>query len=318
MLKVMEKQHPLISVIVPIYNVEKYVRKCLESLKGQSLKQIEVICIDDGSTDESGRITDEYKSDDFPTIRVIHTENRGLSAARNRGLDEARADWIMFVDSDDWVSGDFCRIPYETAIEYESDLVIFDFFRTTESGRIKRHKNIETDLGLIDSEIAVDTGVSSWNKLYKKELFQDIRFPDGCVCEDVGTTHKLVYKASRICRLNDVLYYYRFRKESICHSLLSEKDRLAMYRIRCNDLIGFGYPENKARAKVYGAALRSCGRATGREYYEAERILEDLNRTPAELSNTEKLMMTVWKLNKRLYRSAYKLFLWLQISFETR
>ncbi len=99
--------NPLISVIVPIYNVEKYVRKCLDSLKNQTMKQIEVICIDDGSTDESGRIAEEYKSEDWPKFRVIHTENRGLSAARNCGIDEALADWIMFVDSDDWVESEF-------------------------------------------------------------------------------------------------------------------------------------------------------------------------------------------------------------------
>lgn len=118
-------EDPLISVIVPIYNVEKYVRKCLESLKNQTMKEIEVICIDDGSTDRSGLIADEYESSEFPIFRVIHTENRGLSAARNRGLDEARAEWIMFVDSDDWVDKEFCRVPYENAIENKADMVIF-------------------------------------------------------------------------------------------------------------------------------------------------------------------------------------------------
>ncbi len=311
-------QQPLISVIVPIYNVEKYVRKCLDSLKGQTLREIEVVCIDDGSTDESGKIADEYENQGWPNFRVIHTENGGLSAARNRGLDEARAQWLMFVDSDDWVDSEFCRVPYETAIENHADIVLFDFYRTTESGRIKRHKKIETNLGLIDSEMAIDAGVSSWNKLYKKELFQGIKFPNGCVCEDVGTTHKLIYKASRIFRIEEVLYYYRFRKDSICHSLLSEKDRIAMYMIRCNDLICFGYPENKARAKVYGAALRSCGRASGSDYIEAQKILEDLNKIPSEFSKTEKLMMAIWKLNKRLYRWVYKTFLWLQIRYEAR
>ena len=128
---------PLISVIVPIYNVERYVRKCLDSLKGQTLKQIEVICIDDGSTDGSGKIADEYVSEEFPIFRVIHTENRGLSAARNRGIDESRADWLMFVDSDDWVDRDFCRVPYETAVRENADLVIFNG-SNVKRGRKKR------------------------------------------------------------------------------------------------------------------------------------------------------------------------------------
>ena len=129
---------PLVSVIVPNYNVERYVRKCLDSLRGQTLREIEVICIDDGSTDESGRIVDEYAKED-ERLRVIHTENRGLSAARNRGIDEARADWLMFVDSDDWVDPDFCKVPYEAAIENQADLVIFAVCKVTRLGRVRKH-----------------------------------------------------------------------------------------------------------------------------------------------------------------------------------
>lgn len=314
---IMKENAPRISVIVPIYNVEPYVRQCLDSLKNQTMKEIEIICIDDGSTDRSGEIADEYASATSPVFRVIHTENRGLSAARNRGIEESRAPWIMFVDSDDWVDESFCEIPYNTAIKNDADLVIFDSCRTTESGRVKRNnKNIKNG-GLICPEAVVDMGVSSWNKLYKKELFQGIRYPEGRVCEDVGTIHKVVYKASRIIRLYEVLYYYRFRKDSICHSVSFEKDRLDMYMLRCNDLISLGYPENKARAKVYGAALRSCGRASRNDYIEAELVLKNLNGIPSEFSKTEKLMMIIWKLNKRLYRLVYKFFLQLQIWVET-
>ena len=130
----------LFSVIVPIYNVASYVRKCLDSLKNQTMKEIEVICIDDGSTDESGRIADEYKSNNFPVFRVIHTDNRGLSAARNRGIDEARADWLMFVDSDDWVDERFCEIPYKAAIKNRADMVIFNHYIANEKGKPRRFK----------------------------------------------------------------------------------------------------------------------------------------------------------------------------------
>lgn len=141
---------PLISVIVPIYNVERYVRKCLDSLKGQTLKQIEVICIDDGSTDGSGKIADEYVSEEWPRFRVFHTENRGLSAARNRGIDEAKAQWLMFVDSDDWVHEDFCRVPYEAAIENSADLVIFGAYRVLRNGMIEKRED--------DSSIGIEIG----------------------------------------------------------------------------------------------------------------------------------------------------------------
>ena len=126
---------PLITVIVPIYNVAPYVRKCLDSLKRQTLKQIEVICIDDGSTDESGEIAEEYESQNWPLFRILHTDNQGLSAARNRGLDEAKSQWLMFVDSDDWVEPEFCEMPYKTAIEYQADLVIFGRYLTNSEGK---------------------------------------------------------------------------------------------------------------------------------------------------------------------------------------
>lgn len=98
---------------MPIYNVEKHVRRCLESLRKQTLIQVEVLCVDDGSTDDSGRIADEYgNSEDWPIFRIIHYDhNRGLSVARNTGIDESHAEWIMFVDSDDWVDSQFCEMP---------------------------------------------------------------------------------------------------------------------------------------------------------------------------------------------------------------
>ena len=160
-----EPLKPLISVIVPIYNVEKYVRKCLESLRGQTLKQIEVICIDDGSTDSSGAIADEYELSEYPIFRVIHTENRGLSVARNRGIDEAKADWIMFVDSDDWVDPRFCEIPWKAAQEYGCDLVAFQAY-TVKRGRVKKPKKTERSVGVVDEMAAYKkAGVVVWNKL---------------------------------------------------------------------------------------------------------------------------------------------------------
>ena len=126
-MKVWDMNDPLISVIVPIYNVEKYVRKCLDSLKNQTMKQIEVICIDDGSTDESGRIAEEYKNEDgWPRFRVIHTENRGLSAARNRGIDEAKSQWLMFVTLMIGLRVSFARYHIELQLRM---MLIWSFFR---------------------------------------------------------------------------------------------------------------------------------------------------------------------------------------------
>lgn len=157
-------------------NVEKYMKKCLESLKGQTLREIEVICIDNGSTDESGRIAEEYKTNELPVFRVIHTENRDLSAARNRGIDEAYAEWLMLVDSDDWVDRDFCKVPYEVAIGNQADFVCFGAYRFTKWSVVKKSKKIDTPTGSVDEMTAYEYGgVTTWNKTYKQTLFSDIR-----------------------------------------------------------------------------------------------------------------------------------------------
>ena len=118
------KENPLISVIVPIYNVAPYLRACLDSLAAQTMKEIEIVMIDDGSTDGSGAIADEYVSSSFPIFRVIHTANGGVSAARNRGIDEARGEWIMFVDGDDWIDADMCEQMLEPGVRENVDLVM--------------------------------------------------------------------------------------------------------------------------------------------------------------------------------------------------
>lgn len=306
---------PLISVIVPIYNVEKYVRKCLDSLVNQSLKQIEVICIDDGSTDRSGLIVDEYCNTDdsgngnkWPLIRVMHTQNRGLSAARNRGIDEARAEWIMFVDSDDWVEDQFCEMPWKAAVENAADLVIFQNYYTSENGRIKRKKSYMR-FGFLDHETAVDIGqTQAWNKLYKKNLFKGLRYPEGHVYEDYAITHQLVYRAENLVSVPAQLYYYRYRKGSICHSTSSEKDRLVLSKRRYRELIALGYPEHKARAQLLGSALRCCGRTNKRSsvYIEASELLRRVEEIPSECSDREKMMMAIWRFNKRLYGFVYQ------------
>ena len=295
-----------------IYNVEKYVRKCLESLKNQTMREIEVICIDDGSTDASGEIADEYESCEFPIVHVIHTENQGLSAARNRGLDEANASWIMFVDSDDWVDEKFCEIPFKTSQKYRAEMVIFDNYQSTETGVIKRSKRRSTKKGLIDNETAIDIArETAWNRLYKKDLFRNIRYPERYVYEDIGTTHELVYKASRIVSINDKLYYYRYRKGSICHSVSSDSDRLTMGKKRYQELIQFRYPEWKAEALLCADALRSYGRAKkGSDLHrEAGSILRKISRTPVNLSKKEKIMMYIWNMNENVYRALYKMFI---------
>lgn len=247
-----DKSIPLISVIVPIYNVEKYLRKCLDSLKNQTLKQIEVICIDDGSTDRSGEIADEYRSIRWPKFKVVHTDNRGLSAARNRGLNEAVADWIMFVDSDDWVDMNICKVPYEKSIEYGADIVCFKSYIVTRFGHIKKPKKTNTPTGIVDEMIAHDFGGTvTWNKLYRKSLFYEIRYPEGRVFEDIATTHKLVHAAESILMNDECLYYHQMRYSNIghIHNLKNNRDRFVAILGKSMDFKSYGCSEKEVQSK---------------------------------------------------------------------
>ena len=305
---------PLISVIVPIYNVEKYVRKCLESLVNQTLKQIEVICIDDGSTDSSGAIADEYENPNgWPVIRVIHTENRGLSAARNRGIDEAKADWIMFVDSDDWVDREFCRIPYETTVRENADIVAFQAV-TTKHGRVKKPKNTERPVGMVDEMTAYEkAGVVVWNKLYRKDLFDDIRYPEGRIFEDLATTHKLIHKAKKVYLLDDRLYFYIIRKDSITQTHTADNKRawLAANLEKQEDLISYGYLA--ARLSIYGVAIGYLSISTPSEdilYQKAMGIVNSVKGYPKGLTIKQKIGLMLWKTNKKAFYIMCKVQNW--------
>lgn len=297
--------NPLISVIVPIYNVAPYLRKSLDSLKGQTLKHIEVICINDGSTDGSGEIAEEYKNEGgWPRFRVIHTENRGLSAARNRGIDEAQAEWIMFVDSDDWVDERFCEIPYKTAVRENADLVVFQYF-IVKHGRARNPKKKNIKAGVIDEMVAYEyAGPFAWNKLYKKVLFESIRYPEGRVYEDVYTTHKLIHKATKIFILNNRLYYHVKRKGSITqtHTTVNKRDGFVAGIERQEDLTSYGYPAE--RVSICGPAIGFLSVSTPSDdplYLKAVEMVDLVQGYPKGLTLKQKMGLTVWRVNRSLF-----------------
>ncbi len=173
---------PEISVIVPVYNTEDYLRQCLDSLSAQTMENIEIIVVDDGSTDRSPKICDEYAEKD-PRMIVIHRENGGLSAARNSGLDIAQGEYVLFVDSDDWVEPDFCKVPLDAARQTGADLVIFQrmWHREGEEAELQPPfpETGIADKGKILTKWWDIVGVISWNKLYRRSLFSNLRFPEG-------------------------------------------------------------------------------------------------------------------------------------------
>lgn len=242
---VISMMKPLVSVIVPVYKVEPYLERCLGSLVNQTLKEIEIIVIDDGSPDRCGEICDFYAARD-ERFRVVHQENRGLSAARNVGIDLAQADYLMFVDSDDWVDPEYCRLPYEAALRYSVDMVIFQYTIVKNGNQLLKLQGVGEGILSRDEAMRIlfhGPAVAVWNKLYHRKLFAEKRFLAGRLCEDLELTHRIVYAADAIVFLKACLYYYQIREGSITQSPIPQfyNDRLEMMKLQCLDLKRWGY-----------------------------------------------------------------------------
>ncbi|MBX9185755.1 MULTISPECIES: glycosyltransferase [Clostridium] len=220
---------PHISIIVPIYKVEKYLERCINSILNQNFSNFELILVDDGSPDDCGKICDEYKRIDN-RIKVIHKKNEGLSAARNSGIEVAIGDYIAFVDADDFINRDMYRVLYENAIKSQADISICNFEYIYEQSQVNENsivlvKPIESydkneSLKKLYSNEKIQF-IVAWNKIYKRELFLDIRYDYGKCHEDEFIIHKLLFKANRVVYTSTKLYYYLQRNESIMKSSFS-------------------------------------------------------------------------------------------------
>ena len=297
---------PLISVIIPVYNVEQHLKTCLDSVVSQTLKDIEILLIDDGSTDGSGKICDEYAASDS-RIRVIHKRNEGVACARNEGLERATAPYLMFVDSDDWVAEDFCEKPYRAAVDNGADLVIFHAY-TVRDGKLSGGYHGGIPVGKVDTETALRFGRTvPWNKLYRRELFDAVRYPAGRTYEDIAVTHRTVFAAKQAVILPDVLYYYRqSRKGSVSNtrSIKNKQDGFLAALQRSEDLKAHGYPEEINSEILWSAALALLVKAVPSNdplYRKAEETVDSIKGFPPELSKAKKAALLTWKVNKKLF-----------------
>lgn len=217
-----------ICIVVPVYNVEKYVKKCIESIIAQSYSNIEVIIVNDGSTDNSLEVCIESSKND-ERIKVVSKENGGLSDARNYGMKFCTCKLITFIDSDDYVSKDYIKNLYELMLKYNVDISCTNFIKFYEDNSYEeRNKhNYEKVFNAQDAIIDVlyqkNIANSAWGKLYKYELFEDVIFPEGKLCEDLGTFYKIFEKASTIVYSSLQDYFYLQRKTSIMGSEFHEK-----------------------------------------------------------------------------------------------
>lgn len=206
-----------VSIIVPVYNVEKYLPKCLESLINQTLEEIEILCVNDGSTDNSRVVLEEY-SRKSSKIKILDKKNGGLSDARNYGMNHAKGEYIGFVDSDDWVELNMFEIMYQQAKQSNADICICNYKEIYSNKTI----NIED----FNKEFTIVHEASVWNKLFKNSFVEEkrVKFPVGLWYEDNAFTYKLLISKPKIVNVNKYLYNYRKERiGSIMNSQMSRK-----------------------------------------------------------------------------------------------
>ena len=230
---------PLLSVIVPVYNVEKYLKRCLESILVQSWNDYEIILVDDGSTDSSAQICDLY-AEKYEMIRVIHKENKGLSDTRNRGIEEASGEYVYFPDSDDWLEPNTFSELSDVIEELTYDIISFNReFVTSEEDKLisakSRIQKLSGKQALLEMLKQRDVTGFANDKIYRKKLFldNDIEFPVGKYYEDLGTNYKLFLKATKVYVTNQKYYHYLITNpDSITQSWNEQKlqDMFGFYR----------------------------------------------------------------------------------------
>jgi len=301
--KIMKKK--LITIIVPIYNVSDYLERCLKSIIKQTYKNLEIILVDDGSTDGSSLICDEYALKDN-RIKVIHKKNGGLSDARNKGIDIANGEYIMFVDSDDYIALDLTKFLYNSLVKNKADIStclyqcfhdkedVLDFYDNTEYvcsntealEKMLYQKNCTT---------------SAWGKLYKASLFEDIRYPKDKICEDLDTTYLLFSKASKVV-INTIKKYFYFQRSS---SIINSK-----FNPKRMDALNFAKKQTDYIIKNHPNIFQS---AMNREFMEAIFILgsmdnlNDNNDYINSLNNTIKATRKIVLFDSKS-RKLYRLY----------
>ena len=228
----------LISIVVPIYNVENYLNECIESLIKQTYKNIEIILVDDGSSDNCSNICEEYAKKDT-RIKVIHKEHGGPSEARNYGIDIATGTYMVFVDSDDYVDVKYVEMLYNAIKTNNTKVSQCNFWKINDKGefiekvgyldnQIKNGKDMIMDLYNGYSIV----NIVAWNKMYAIELFDNLRYPVGKIHEDEYITYKIFYNTDKIAVINEYLYNYRQNENSITGRYLSGKECIEMPKKR--------------------------------------------------------------------------------------
>lgn len=220
----------LISVIVPVYNVEEYLEACVDSILAQTYENLEIILVDDGSTDQSGAVCDRYAGQDRRVV-VEHVENGGQSYARNLGIARATGDWITFVDSDDVIAQGMIENLHDLAARYSCRMAVCGLRKFAHTDAFMEQDFVTANVGVVMNrqqalyellyQKQLETGV--WAKLYRRELFAKIQFPVGMIYEDLATLYKILEDCEQIVITDAGFYGYRIRQDSTMHQTASPK-----------------------------------------------------------------------------------------------
>lgn len=326
-----------VSIIVPVYNVEKYVSRCLDSCVNQSFEDIEIICVNDGSTDRSLEILEAYARFDS-RVKIISKENGGLSSARNVGVEAAQGEYILYVDSDDYISSTTVERVYDNAQKNNSDVVIFDYYWLRAKASERRALTIEPfgnkyvnstfNADSVDTDAYKYVPVSAWIKLYRTDLLKNngITFDEGLIYEDISYWAKVFVKAKRISYLNEPLYAYMVGREDQIMARNDEKlfDIIKIYEIVEKEFKASGYFEKykssidilmvmdslkklsvikpELREDLFNA-LKSLNKTIDYDYYEQDGVFvfEKLSAKNFKLLNTVDNFDEFMKLQKGVF-----------------
>ena len=287
----------MISIIIPLYNVEKYMDQCLQSVVDQTYKNLEIILVDDGSPDQSGNKADLWKKKD-KRIKVIHKENGGLSSARNAGLEICQGQYIMFIDSDDIVSIDLCQCLIELLDKNSANIAI------CEADHVFNHEPhffLSSQVKIYNKNDAIcemwyqrSFLPSAWGKLYDANIFKNIRFTEGIIFEDIDIMHEAFYQAKKIVYTDAKLYGYMHHEGSITTKPFAKKDLIILDI--CQKLIDFSKDKNiklqkAAQAYMITGAMRVYLNAPdqfNKEIKTAEKLIKHYGKQALKDSNIRK------------------------------
>lgn len=312
----------LVSVVIPVYNVEQCLRRCIESVCEQSYKKIEIILVDDGSSDNSLKICYEYANKDN-RVFVIHKTNGGVSESRNVGIKYAHGKYIMFVDSDDYIHKDMIKELYEKIISDMSDMVICGYSVVDENNKEKRGVKYVENNDVIENEKeywtkAYDSAsffyIVVWNKLYRRDLFDSVSFFEGKIHEDEFIIHSLVSKCKKISCINMRLYYYVQRNDSITSSVYTIKrmnDTIDGLLLRTKYFVekGYGILAERTLRECIGKFKESyelldlSDLATKNEYNKNKHEFKKIYKTIKNKNNKSILVMRInlFCINDKMY-----------------